>query len=139
MDENETTPVPERNLHTQAAHRREVLWQITIPFIFVTILLLAVAVFASLSGPAPASLFGDIALIWLILPLLVVLLVFTGILTGLVYLLVKANQALPGAAFKAQNLVIVVKDKLTTAADMAAKPVFKVEGIRATLKAIIGR
>jgi len=105
----------------------------------VTLLLLAVAVIASLSGPAPASLFGDIALIWLIVPMLVVLLIFSVILGALVYLLVKANQALPGVAFKAQNLVIVVKDKLTAVADMAVKPVFKVEGIRATLKAIIGR
>ena len=136
MRENDTAPVPERNQQTHLAHRREVLWQITVPSIAGIILLLAVAVLASLSGSAPARLWGDVALIWLILPMLVVLLVFTVILGGLVYLVVRLNLALPGLAFKAQDLVRAVQDKLTAAADLAVKPVFKVEGMRASLKSM---
>jgi hypothetical protein len=139
MRENETTLVPTRNLETQAAHRREVFWQITIPFIVGIILLLVGAVFASLSGAAPASLWADVALIWLILPMLVVLLIFTAITGGLVYLVIKLNQGLPGLAYKAQNLVRMVQQKLTTGANLAVKPVLKVEGMRAMVKAIFGR
>jgi hypothetical protein len=139
MRENETTTVPERNPQTHASHRREVLWQITVPFIVGIILLIVVAVLVSLSGPAPARLWGDVALIWLILPMLVVLLVLIGIMGGLVYLLVKLNQALPGLAYKAQNLVRAVQVKITAAVDQTVKPVFKIEGIRASVKSIFGR
>jgi uncharacterized Tic20 family protein len=139
MRDNETTPIPDRNPQTAAAHRRQVLWQITVPFIAGIILLLVVAVLASLSGAGTARLFGDIALIWLILPMLVVLLILAVITGGLVYLVIRLNKALPGLAFKAQNLVKIVQDKLTAGANLAVKPVFKAEGLRATLKAIFGR
>ena len=139
MRENETTPVPERNPQTQIAHRREVFWQITIPLIAGFILFLLIVVLASLSGPAPASLWADVALIWLILPMLAVLLLFTVILGGLVYLVIRMNMALPGFAFKAQNLVRLIQGKITAAADQMVKPVFKVEGIRASVKSIFGR
>jgi cobalamin biosynthesis protein CobD/CbiB len=139
MRENETVTIPERNPQTQAAHRREVLWQITVPFILGIILFLVVAVLASLSGPAPARLWGEVALIWLILPMFVVLLILIGITGGLVYLLIRLNLALPGLAFKTQNLVRAVQEKITAVADQMVKPVFKIEGMRASVKSIFGR
>jgi hypothetical protein len=139
MRENETITAPERNPQTQTAHQREVLWQITVPFIVGIILFLVVAVLVSLSGPAPARLWGDVALIWLILPMFVVLLILIGITGGLVYLLIRLNLALPGLAFKAQNLVRAIQDKITAVADQTVKPVFKIEGIRASVKSIFGR
>ena len=143
MDENHTPPAPSRNTTTQAAHKRQVLWQITIPFLLGLALILAVAVLASLAGPERASLYGDISLIWLILPMLGVLLVGSVIMGGLVYLVIKMNHALPGLAFKIHNLVKVVQGRLTGVADMTVKPVYKVAGFNATvlavLKAILGR
>lgn len=146
MDEtqtSQTSQAPSRNPATQAAHKRQVLWQITIPFLLGLALILAVAVLASLSGPESASLYGDISLIWMILPLLVVLLIGSVIMGGLVYLVVKMIHALPGLAYNVHNLVKIVQGRLTGVADMTVKPVYQIAGINATVtavfKAILGR
>jgi len=137
MDENHTSPIPSRNPVTQAAHRRQVFWQITVPFLLGLVLILTVAVFASISGPGTASLYGDVSLIWLILPMLGVLLIGSIIIGGLVYLVVKMNQALPGLAYKIHDLVKVVQGRLTGVADISVKPVYKVAGVNATIKAVL--
>jgi hypothetical protein len=139
MWEKESLLLQDRNPKTEAAHRKQVLWQVTLPLILGIIVILALAVLATLARGGTQHLWGDIALIWLILPMLVLLIVFTGIFAGLAYLFIRLNNAVPRLALKAHHLVKGVQASLTRAADRIAQPVIKVEGWRATLKAIFGR
>jgi hypothetical protein len=139
MWEKESLLLQERNPKTEAAHRTEVLWQVTVPLVLGVILILVLAVLTTIAGSGTVDVLGDIATIWLILPLFVILLVFAAIFGGLAYLVIRLNQALPRLAFKAHHFVKGVQDKLTRAADTVVKPVIKVEGWRATLRALFGR
>lgn len=139
MWEKESLLLQERNPKTEAAHRQQVLWQVTVPLILGIILILVLAVLTTLAGTGTVHVLGDISMIWLILPTLVILFVFTAIFGGLAYLVIRLIGALPRLALKAHHLIKGLQEKLTRAADAAVKPVIKVEGWRATLKALLGR
>jgi hypothetical protein len=139
MWEKDSLLLQDRNPKTEAAHRRQVLWQITVPLILGVVVILVLAVLTSLARGDTQHLLGDIALIWLILPLFIILIVFIAIFGGLAYLIIRLNRALPPLAFKAHHLVKGFQASLTRAADGAAKPIIQVEGWRATLKAIFGK
>lgn len=139
MWEKESLLLQERNPKTEAAHQKQVFWQVTIPLILGIVLILVLAVLTTLAGTGTVHLLGDIALIWLILPLLLILVIFIAIFGGLAYLIIRLNQALPRLALKAHHLIKGLQATLTRAADGAVRPVIKVEGWRATLKAIFGR
>jgi hypothetical protein len=139
MWEKESLLLQERNPKTEAAHRQQTLWQVTVPLILGIILLLVLAVLTTLASAGTVDVLGDIALIWLLLPTFVILLVLVAIFGGLAYLVIRLNGALPRLALKAHHLIKGLQAKLTSAADAAVKPVIKVEGWRATLRALFGK
>ena len=139
MWEKESLLLQERNPKTEAAHRKQVLWQVTVPLLLGVILILVLAVLTTLAGSGTVHVLGDIALIWLILPLLVILLVFSAIIGGLAYLVIRLIGALPRLALKAHHLIKGIQASLTKAADAVVKPVLQVEGWRATLRALFGK
>lgn len=55
--------------------RRQFFWQILAPVLLTTFLFMGLTVLLIVSGPAPTRLWADIALIWLLLPALLLALV----------------------------------------------------------------
>jgi hypothetical protein len=130
------------NQTTYKKHQNEVLWQITLPFILGVILLLAAGVLVVLTGiqgTGPVGLWADISLIWLLLPTILFTIIFLALMSALLYGLVRLINKLPVFTKKAHNLFWTIEDKVKKASDAAARPVIKVAGLRAGLRALFGR
>jgi uncharacterized membrane protein YbhN (UPF0104 family) len=139
MWEKESLLLQERNPKTEAAHKKQLLWQVTMPLILGIIVILVLVVLAAIASRDTASVLGDIALIWLILPLFVILLVFMAIFGGLAYLVIRLNNALPRLALKAHHLIKGFQANLTKGADAAVKPIIQIGGWWATVRALFGK
>jgi hypothetical protein len=131
------------NPNTARIHQREVLWQITIPFIVAVIILLVFAVITVLAGiqgnAERLSAWADTSLIWLILPTMLFTLIFSIVLGGLLYLVVRLIHALPRYTYKLHQIILRVNEKIRSASDTAAKPVIKTSGFWASVRALLGR
>jgi uncharacterized Tic20 family protein len=134
--------IKDRNPVTRAAHKRQVLWQITVPFvagILVILALAALTVASALGGGAVVSRWADISLIWLILPTMIFTLIFLIVVSALVYFVVKVIGVLPEYAYKAQEFLAKMRARLQAASDTAASPVIKTGGFFAALRVLFGK
>ena len=137
-----TTGPDEPNLVTKAAHRREVLWQITMPLLLGVVLflgLIALTIVGGVQGDPMIGKWADTSLIWLILPALMFTLVFILITGGLVYLLLRLINILPGYSHKLQRIFWRIQEVVEKGADTAASPVIKAAGFRAAWRALLGK
>jgi len=130
MDDIQTPPA-ERNPVTQAIHRRQVFWQITLPLVILALIFLALIVLVSLSETGHQSRWADISLIWCLCPYLFVLLLCVGLLGGTSYGLFRLQRVLPSKLFSLQKLGLKVRDGVQKASDAAVEPVLKVHSSRA--------
>jgi hypothetical protein len=116
---------PTRNLQTEALHRHEVFWQITVPLVVGGAIFAALVILAIVAEASHASQWADVALIWLlILPLVLTLLVFL-LLAILVYGLWKLLVALPGKMFLLQNFFKQAQAVVKTIGDKLVEPFLK--------------
>lgn len=139
MDEYDVTPYLPHNPATQAKHRREVLQQITLPFVAVLILLFVVAFLAAWGLDAPeASRWGDISLVFLIIPAMFMTLIGILILGGLVYLHIKLIAKLPPLFYRLHNLLLQLKFQVEHTTDKLVQPVIKAKTMKASADALRG-
>jgi predicted PurR-regulated permease PerM len=135
--ENESKPHEIiRNPETHQAHRREVFWQITLPFIFGALIFLGLAIAASWGAIGEVRTWGDISVIWLILltfvPGLLMLIVLVVLIYGVSWLVIH----LPEYALQMQNVFQLFSRRAKQIADKTVEPVMRVESARASLKSI---
>jgi hypothetical protein len=135
MDDTQPSPT-ERNPVTQAAHRRQVWWQITLPLAILAVIFLALTAVISLGSAGYQSRWADISLIWCLCPNLVVLLLCVGSLGGLSFGLFRLQRVLPGKMFRLQKFGLKVRDGVQKASDAAVEPVLKVHSSQAGQKAL---
>jgi hypothetical protein len=126
----------ERNPVTQQAHRSQVLWQITIPLVIAAIVILVLAVLAATGSPQGASLWADIALIWLIIPVMIASLILLVLLAGLAYAVTWLVRTIPGYAMRAQNFMIMATSQVERLGDVIVEPILRVNAILASLQAL---
>lgn len=123
-------------------HRRQFWLQIFLPMILVILLIIVVG---AITGVAAFGENGDsprwaaISTIWLVIPVMFFGLVFLVLLVGLVYLLARALKVIPPYTSKAQYYVDRGASETKRFSDMATRPVLFMEGIKASLKAFLGR
>jgi hypothetical protein len=139
MDTRGEKIIPERSSAAKDSHRKEVLWQITIPFILGLVVLLALAVGSVFLSNGAVSRWASISLIWLILPNLLFTLIFTIILGAILYGVIKLIGAMPGLFLKLYDILDKVQEKLVQFQNTAAKPIFTVGGWTAAVKALFGK
>jgi hypothetical protein len=135
MDDTQTSPA-ERNPVTQAVHRRQVLWQITLPLVVLAVIFLALIVLVSLSEAGYQSRWADISAIWCLCPNLFVLLLCVGSLGGMSYGLFRLQRVLPGKLFSVQKFSLKVRDGVQKVSDAAVEPVLKAHSSRAGQKTL---
>ena len=100
MQEKTIIPVERvRNPDTHAKHRREVFWQIVVPLGVGILFVIALAGGLIVFEVGDASLWADISLIWLIMPVLLMALIPLALLLAMIYLLVIILRDLPPYAF----------------------------------------
>jgi len=124
-----------RNPLTQQSHRREVLWQITIPVVVGTVLMLVVCFLAATLSSPNASRWADISVIWLIPPGFLIALLMMLINAGSAYLLIRMIAAAPPFFFKVQNFLRRVQLKVAAYSNKAVEPVLRVQGWSASARA----
>jgi hypothetical protein len=124
-----------RNPLTEQKHRREVLWQITIPIVVTSLIILGLCgSAAALSTPA-ASRWADISIIWMIPPAMIATLLFAAVNIAFIYLLIRILAEAPAFFFKVQNFLRRLQLQLASITDKAVEPVLKVNGWNASARA----
>jgi hypothetical protein len=117
------------------AHKRQVTWQILVPFFVVTALILVVAVLVA-TGATATRTWADVSTIWLIAPVLVFALFFVTVLGLLIYGFARLLQVTPRYTGKAQDFFALVSAWARTIADGAARPFVWFQQAGAVLKSI---
>jgi hypothetical protein len=137
------SPPPPTNPVTQAAHRREVFQQITLPLIvggigflalFVGVIVALVGGAQEASGEFVTSRWADVSLLWLLPPQMLVSLICLGALGGMAYGMFKLLGALPTLTYQVQTFFSKVQAAVDRGADLAVAPVLKVKANAAALR-----
>ena len=134
---NDISSIPEkvRNPDTHKRHRHEVLWQITIPVGISVVILLALAYLAIFPATAKQdSVWADISIIFLIVPVLLVSLLMTALLVGSVYLTVRLIQESPFFFYKVHQWLLFINVKVKEAGRKATEPFLRVQSFTASIQ-----
>lgn len=129
---------PPRNPLTHKNHRREVLWQVTIPLLFGGVLILGLAVWTVVTvvEGGSVSLWADISLIYLIVPTMLLaiipLLLFAAIAYGFIWL----NNNLPPYARQAQDMFARMRVNVQKISDQAVEPILRLRSAWAGVRAL---
>lgn len=124
---------------TVRAHRRQFFWQIILPVALVAALTVAAGVAASLGGADRTRLWADVAVIWLLLPVMVLGLILLLALIGLIWLLGRARVELPRLTGRVRLFADRARDGAVRLADQAAEPVLRTGSLLAALRRFLGR
>ncbi len=132
---------PERHPSYQK-HRSQFWTQIFLPVMLTALVVIAVAVLvgaAAFGAKGDSQRWAEVSTIWLVIPLMFFGLLFLVILIGLIYLLARALKLIPPYTGNAQTALYRVSGRTKRISDGATRPVFFVEEILASIKAIFGR
>lgn len=80
-----------------------------------------------------------ISTMWIALPVFIMGLVFLALLVGIIYLLARLLGIAPTYTSKAQDFIRRLAIRIQRIADVTVKPVIYLDGIGATIKALLGR
>ena len=123
-------------------HRSQLAWQIILPMVLAAILFIALVVLiniATFRDNGDVGRWAAVSTIWISIPIIIVSFLLLAILVGIAYLLIRLLQIAPIYTGKAQDFAYKVAGFVTRAADAAARPVIFLDGVGATLKALLGR
>jgi hypothetical protein len=119
-------PVPQPDRESYLKHRRDVIRQIILPIVLVTVIgvgFAALSVYAAAGGSAGVSLWADISLIWLIIPMMVLALVILSLLIALVYGMSKLLGVTPRYSGIAQEYALWLNAEIALWIDKIIQPV----------------
>jgi len=139
MDEKKPFPLPPRNPHTHANHRREVLLQVTLPLLITILLLVAAVLGVNLGDNTQVHRWANASLILLLIPVLFFSLLFLAILAMLVYAISRLLGILPPYARLTQDLFSQMEFKVKKAADAAVEPALRLHAAKAGWQAFTRR
>ena len=121
---------------TVRTHKNQLAWQILVPFLIITAILLAVAVLVGSGASNANRTLADISTIWLIIPLLIFALFLAFVLGAFVYALTRILKIAPTYTGKAQNFIARLASGAVTLADGITKPIVWSQQAGAVLKKI---
>jgi hypothetical protein len=117
-------------------HKHQLTWQILVPFLVATAVILAAAVLIASGSASTNRPWADVSLIWMIAPLLIIALAFVTALGLLIYAFARLLKVTPKYTAKAQFYLDRVADGINKVADGTTKPVVWVEQASAIFKSI---
>ena len=125
-----------RNPKTEAAYRRSVFWQVTLPLMLGIVIFLGAGLGVALADNNAVSRWADVATLWLLLPWLLVTLIFLVILGGLAYLMARLLIALPPFAHRVQIVFARIAALVRQYSDQATEPVLRYDSFWAGLRTL---
>jgi len=123
-------------------HRRQMVWQIILPVVLTSLLIVALIVLiniATFNQGGDVARWAAISTIWIVIPIMFGLLIFLALLVGLVYLMMKLLNVTPTYTGMAQDYVHIGAGYVRRAADAIVKPVLQLNGILAGINAFFER
>ncbi|MBL1197407.1 MAG: hypothetical protein HND51_23955 [Chloroflexi bacterium] len=131
--------LPEPNPVTRRNHKREVLWQITLPFLAGLLMLIVLATLLTLNEVGTFSNWAEISTILLIIPLLILSLIPLALFATLAYLIMMLIPNIPPYARLVQDAIRKVGHYARRGADMAAEPILRTQSFSARLRTLLGK
>jgi uncharacterized membrane protein len=127
MASEEFTPsLQQRNPITYQAHRRQAFWQIYLPLIVFTILVIATIVLVIIANNEQVSKWADISLIFVIsITMVAFLVVIVGLAFSVVYTR-RLLRATPYFFFNAQRFIYLVEIRVKRVSNAAVEPILKI-------------
>lgn len=86
-------------------HKRDTAWQIIVPILIVTSIIIATAILTVLSATSSVSLWRDISLIWLLAPTLILALLPLVVLIAVIIGTSRLSKGIPRVSFQVQHFV----------------------------------
>lgn len=117
-------------------HRKELVWQIILPVVLTSLLLVALIVLISVAtfrDNGDVARWAAISTIWIVAPIMIGLLIFTALLGGLIYLMMKLLNITPTYTSLAQDYVYLAVGYIKRASEAIVQPVLQLNGILASL------
>jgi hypothetical protein len=121
---------------TLRLHKRQLTWQILVPFLLVTLILLAAGVWLVWGETARARVWADVSIMWVVAPLLLLSLAALALLVVLIVGMAKLLQAAPRYTSRVQQFADQVAAGTRKVANGAAKPFIWLEQAGAVIKSI---
>ena len=124
-----------------ADHRKQILWQIWVPLGGVALVILALAVLASVSTAQGSELptrWSQISTIFLIIPLLGLGLVILLLVSALAYGVIRLIPILPVYSKKARMFLNMVSQQVRLRSDQAVAPILTVKSTAASWSSFWG-
>jgi cell division protein FtsW (lipid II flippase) len=135
MNEYKPAPPRERNPYTHQRHRREVLWQISVPFGVCALILLILAILVVLQTTVDqTSVWADISLMWMIIPAFIITLIFFVFLAASIYLVVRIIGILPYYFLRAYQWLVLVGGRMRQIEDRLLEPFLRIQSAVASLQ-----
>ena len=125
-------PVESPTVHS---HKRQLAWQILVPFLLVTALIIR-AVLVIINTGSTTRTWADVSVIWLIAPMLIFALFFVTVLGFLIYGIARLLQITPHYTARLQDFFSMLSARMRTLANGAAKPIVWSQQAGAILKSI---
>lgn len=117
-------PAPER-VKSSPRHRRQTFWQILLPVILASLIVIALVVFASLAtatGSAIPATWANISTIWLVIPLMFIGVLFTLFTVGMIFLMSRLLRNVPTYTRLAQIYLQIFSLRVDSILDRIARP-----------------
>ena len=121
-------PAPRPNRISYAKHRQDVTRQIILPVVFVAVMIVVLAVMIFVStffAAGDVGRWASVAIIWMVIPLMVLMLVVLAAAFGLVYLLTRTLDVAPRYTGLVQAYALLINEQIILWTDRIIKPVLK--------------
>jgi heme/copper-type cytochrome/quinol oxidase subunit 2 len=128
--------IPQPVHESYKRHRKELMWQIILPMVLTSLLLIALIVLinvATFRDGGDVGRWAAISTIWIVIPIMIGLLLVVALLGGLVYLMQKLLNITPTYTSLAQDYVHLAQGYIKRAAEAIVKPVLQLNGILASV------
>jgi hypothetical protein len=121
---------------TLRLHKQQIVWQILLPFLLVTLILLTAGIWLVTGATSQTRVWSDVSIIWLLVPMLILALAALALFVVLIIGMAKLLQAAPRYTSRAQQIAGQVATGTRKVADGAAKPFVWLEQAKAVIKSI---
>lgn len=131
--------LPDPNPETSAAHKREVFRQITLPLIFMLIVIIGVGVWAVWAEVGSIERWSQIATFFLTLFGLFIGLIVLAVFVALTFIVTQILRILPPYTRVALDAIEKIDRQVKIGADISVKPVIEVQRFLAVIEVLFKR
>ena len=123
-------------------HRSQRTWQIILPVVLAAILFIALIVLiniATFRDNGDVARWAAVSTIWISFPIIIASFILFILLAGIIFLFARLLQLAPKYTRRVQDFAYRLSGNIKRAADAAVKPVMFLNGVGATIQALLGR